>query len=908
MRNKVAIFLLALLFSFSITASATHIYGGELLYQYISGNTYKLSLTLYGDCSANSTTFNSLYSATPAILITNNAGNYLTAVLTPEIGTGYEVTPACSSQLANTACKGGTLPGIKKFVYTTNVQLNDTSNNWKFIFSGNLGATTQAGRSSNITNIVNGGSSLVYLEATLNNTKGPNSSPQYTSIPTPFYCVNTAEQYNQGAIDPNNDSLTFALTPALVTAGTVTYVTPYTATQPLATQTGSFSFNNINGQMSFIPSQQQDALVVNKVYEYKNGMLVGTSMREMTFIVFNACNNHPPVGTVNTSSIVGGAPLGNNIVGVCQGGATVSFSIQPTDPDGDTISMSWAGAPPGAVISAQNNNTPAPTLNFSWNTAGVPVGIYNFFVTYKDNGCPLSSQQTLAYTLQVVNRPDYAMQILSPTGCAHNAYVQLNVWDGLLPRTVTLSQNGNTVKTYIDSTGIIRDSIAAGSYTIVLNSLNMPCATMKTLVVADSGTYPYSPAITTPVYYCKNDTPVTLMAVPASGATINWYDMSDNKLTVAPTPSTTTPGIFNWMVSQTYHVCESKKDTVQVYVTQRPVADFSILPFICTADTALITFTGSAGSAAQYFWTWNNANMINGADAGPYNVHWDTAGVKTVSLQVIENQCPSTVNTKTINVKQTPKAIFTYENICLYDSSMIQYNTALLAGSTFLWDFDGGLSDANTGLGPHWVHWDSAGTKNVWMQVTLDGCSDSVSHLVAVYPQPKVNILNKPETLCYGDKIYLEAQSIGGSNFQYQWEPAAHISHDPDGTIFTRVMTPTTYSVVATNEYNCVGTDTLRYTNIEPCCNFVYPDAFTPNHDGHNDGFHVVTYGNDLWYQLNIYDRWGQKVFTSSNQYDVWDGTQNGKACEMGTYYYYFKGKCMTGHEEEHKGEVTLVR
>ncbi|PZF74405.1 gliding motility-associated C-terminal domain-containing protein [Taibaiella soli] len=908
MRNKVAIFLLAVLFSFSITASATHIYGGELLYQYLSGNSYKISLTLYGDCSANPTTFNQLYSATPSIDISNDAGHYQTTTLALESNGGYEVTPICSSEISNSACNGGILPGIKKFVYNATVQLNGSFANWKFVFAGGLGTQTSAGRSSNITNIVNGGNSLMYLEATLNNTTGANSSPQYTSLPTPFYCINTAEQYNQGAVDPNNDSLSFSLTPALVANGTVTYIAPYSATQPLATTPGSFSFNGINGQMSFTPSQQQDALVVNKVFEYKNGVLVGTSMREMTFIVFATCNNHPPVGNVNSSSISGGVPLGNNIVGVCQGGTTVSFNIQPTDPDGDTINMSWTGVPPGATVTAQNNNTPAPTLNFSWNTAGVPVGIYNFFVTYKDNGCPLSSQQTLAYTLQVVNHPDYTMQILAPTGCAHPAYVKLNVTDGLLPRTVTLSQNGNTVKSYVDSTGTIIDSIAAGTYTIVLNSLNMPCATVKTLTIADSGIYPYSPEMTNPVYYCKNDTPVMLVATPAPGATVHWYDMNDNALSAAPVPSTATPGIFSWLVNQTYNVCESIKDTVQVYVTEKPIADFSMPPFICTVDTALVTFTGSAGAPALYYWTWDNADSIIGSGAGPFNVHWDTAGVKTVSLQVIENQCPSLVKMETITVKATPKAMFTYQNVCLYDSSLIQFDTTAFTGSQFLWNYDGGTSDATTGVGPHLVHWPTSGTKNVWLQVSLDGCSDSTSHLVTVWPQPQVSILNKPETLCYGDKIYLQAQATGGSEIKYQWEPAINLSYDPDGALYTRVLVPTAYSVVATNEYNCIGTDTLRYTDIQPCCNFMYPDAFTPNGDNRNDRFHVLTYGNDLWYELDIYNRWGQKIFTSSNQYDEWDGTQNGKPCEMGVYYYYFKGKCMTGHEEEHKGEVTLIR
>src|SRR5690606_25804806 len=117
------------------------------------------------------------------------------------------------------------------------------------------------------TNIVTTGSSLMALEATLNNTGGNNSSAVYTTIPTPFFCINKPVQYNQGAVDPNNDNLTFSLVPGLeAMGGTVTYNAPTTAINPLETSTGTV-LNASTGQLSFTPNAAQKSLVVTRVEE-----------------------------------------------------------------------------------------------------------------------------------------------------------------------------------------------------------------------------------------------------------------------------------------------------------------------------------------------------------------------------------------------------------------------------------------------------------------------------------------------------------------------------------------------------------------------------------------------------------------------------------------------------------------
>src|SRR5205823_8808946 len=81
-------------------------------------------------------------------------------------GPGVEVTPVCPAQLTNTACNGGNIPGVTRFIYSANITLPHTSTGWRFRFNGIMGNQNQAGRSNNITNIqfVNN-ASLMNLEA-----------------------------------------------------------------------------------------------------------------------------------------------------------------------------------------------------------------------------------------------------------------------------------------------------------------------------------------------------------------------------------------------------------------------------------------------------------------------------------------------------------------------------------------------------------------------------------------------------------------------------------------------------------------------------------------------------------------------------------------------------------------------
>jgi hypothetical protein len=89
--------------------------------------------------------------------------------------------------------------------------------------------------------------------------------------------------------------------------------------------------------------------------------------------------------------------------------------------------------------------------------------------------------------------------------------------------------------------------------------------------------YPNIPE-TDSIFYCLNDPSKALIAIPDSGATLNWYTIEGMRLPAAPTPKTDSAAIFYWLVGQKFKVCNSLTDTFSVYVTNAPsLISFSTL-------------------------------------------------------------------------------------------------------------------------------------------------------------------------------------------------------------------------------------------------------------------------------------------------------------------------------------------
>ena len=89
------------------------------------------------------------------------------------------------------------------------------------------------------------------------------------------------------------------------------------------------------------------------------------------------------------------------------------------------------------------------------------------------------------------------------------------------------------------------------------------------------------------------------------------------------------------------------------------------------------------------------------------------------------------------------------------------------------------------------------------------------------------------------------------------------------------------------------------------------PNAFTPNEDGLNDTFKPVfsEYGiNQACYRLEIFDRWGQMLFSSLEQAKGWDGSVKGELCKEGSYVWKIRYCSLDGRVFDRIGYVILLR
>lgn len=95
--------------------------------------------------------------------------------------------------------------------------------------------------------------------------------------------------------------------------------------------------------------------------------------------------------------------------------------------------------------------------------------------------------------------------------------------------------------------------------------------------------------------------------------------------------------------------------------------------------------------------------------------------------------------------------------------------------------------------------------------------------------------------------------------------------------------------------------------NVELSTNVFVANVFSPNGDGNNDVLHILGKGiTEI--EFIIYNRWGEKVFETTDIAAGWDGTYKGSPMNIGVFVYYIKGKLKDGKEITKKGNVTLLR
>ncbi|MFN3876319.1 MAG: hypothetical protein ACK4L7_10460, partial [Flavobacteriales bacterium] len=293
---------------------ATHFSGGEIYWTCLGNNQYRITLMVYRDCAGMNVDQN------VTVQLNSPCGN--TSMMLTHNGP-VEISQLCDSQLPNSTCNGGTLPGIQHYTYTGVVTLAPCDS-WTISY-------TNIYRNNAIVNLVAPGTQRTHIRAVVNTLVSPcNDSPQMSNSAIPYVCLGYPVTYSFGAWDPEGDSLSYELINAMGLNGApIPYNPPFSYQEPIT----GLTLDPATGQVSFTLNLMGNWVVVVRVNQWLNGVLVGSVMRDMQFIAYPCANAPPDPDTGTIGSLTGTAvQTGPRAIRVCESGS-FCFTFSISDPD-----------------------------------------------------------------------------------------------------------------------------------------------------------------------------------------------------------------------------------------------------------------------------------------------------------------------------------------------------------------------------------------------------------------------------------------------------------------------------------------------------------------------------------------------------------------------------------------------
>lgn len=191
------------------------------------------------------------------------------------------------------------------------------------------------------------------------------------------------------------------------------------------------------------------------------------------------------------------------------------------------------------------------------------------------------------------------------------------------------------------------------------------------------------------------------------------------------------------------------------------------------------------------------------------------------------------------------------------------------------------------------------------------GCADTdyVNVTIASFDTNSVDVISNMDTLINNETAILTASPLG---LNYSWKPSGAVLSQSGNQATVQILEATTFTVEITDPVvnQCFRSDSVSIFFIDSKCEdpYIYvPNAFTPNGDGENDVLYVRGRNiTDLYFA--IFNRWGEKVFETTDQTKGWDGNFRDRSSDPAVFDYYLKYECEGGVKYFQKGNVTLIR
>jgi len=756
--NRFFLLIIFILSVFSKQASATHIVGGELSYEYLGNSQYAISLIIYRDCLSGQAAFDD----PAAIGIFGSNGNLVQNLdfdLDSVVTLQSTINSSCVTAPNDVCTEAG--------YYTEIVTLPPAVGGYTITYQ-------RCCRNAVIQNIVDPDDIGATYVATIpgSGSSPDNSSPFWNELPPLYVCVNLPFEFDHSAFDADGDSLVYSLCtpyegassnapapdpPAAPPYTNVTWLPPYSMLDMLGGPV-PLTIDPETGEINATPNSVGTYVIGLCVQEYRNGVLLGETRRGVQISVVNCqapvalpddINEVTPNSFMNCSEFVQFEALSSTGFDIWW-----DFGDPTTGADQSTIqNPTWTYPGPGTydltlvVYNPINPNDPLCTDTIVQQ------------ITIRDTVLPVVGQDTATC-------PGIPVQIGGPpvAGWSYSWSPTTGLSDPNIAQPIaSITQEIVYVLTATDQVG------CSGSDSVTVSLLANPDA--------DAGP---------DVEICPG---ASVQLGASGGVSYLWSpnlfidDVNISDPTVDP------PSTMPYVVEiENADGCIGF-DTLIVTVLE-PQLTVSNDTQSCFGDT--IQLFASGGSA--YLWSPNTSiNDVNIADPEVFPSSTVMYTVNTIDA----NQCES-VDSVMVSVQALPIAdAGQNDTICVGETA----NLSATGGDNYLWEPSATLNDPNVS-DP--IAMPDLTTDYVVVVSDNLGCADSDSVLVFVHPLPEADA-GPDQIVCEGQTTQLE----GSGGVDYSWSPTTGLS-DPliDSPIATPEL-PTEYVLTVTDANSCVNTDTV---------------------------------------------------------------------------------------------------
>ncbi|MBC7863545.1 MAG: gliding motility-associated C-terminal domain-containing protein [Bacteroidia bacterium] len=520
-------------------------------------------------------------------------------------------------------------------------------------------------------------------------------------------------------------------------------------------------------------------------------------------------------------------------------------------------------------------------------------GSYSVAIT-DANGCSTNT------VVVVANNPGFVLSIASQTNVncfgGTNGSINSSITGGNAPFSYLWS-NGQTTA---NATGL-----TSGSYCLIVNDVNACADTICTNI-----TQPTALSVTT-----TNDTicsgQTSSVQANASGGNGVPYSYSWNAgvyitQTISVSPATTT----NYTVIATDPLGCNSSSAVSTVVVLPPLSLVSGNDTICPGTMGNIQANASGGNGNYTYTIMPGA--INNA-TGNFSVTAASTQQYTITVSDACTTIPATSNS-TLNIFSLPviNPVSPSYSACPVFCTSVYDSTALSSGQIQNWNWglsNGSVSSGNTG---QFCISQSGSYTLTLVYTSVDGCADTISinDYFTVFPQPTAGFTtNNTDATVLEPGFIFSNTSLNADNYLWNFGDSTSSNlTNPNHDYTSEGTYPVT--LIASNQFGCTDT-TIYVITINPDFTFYAPNTFTPDGNDLNATFLPLGVGWDNpTFQMWVYDRWGNNVFSTNEFGKGWDGRANGgtELAQQDVYVWKVKLNDVFGKPHSYVGHVTIVR